>query len=148
MQRLYPDTLGMLLHMPLFNRMVEFATRHTPEIPPQVVIADWLGLFYSGSDKIHILVDFDDNKNITGHCVIFIQEAYGHNVVMIHQLQDDTKSLVFLSECAEYADKLMVRVNATCCLAFISKNQKAFEKKFGYNIVRYAMVKTKEDQHG
>lgn len=140
MQRLVNNTLGMLLHAPLYNRMVEFAKHYTPEFPCEDVVAEWLQALYANNPSVHILVNIEGNS-ITAHAVLVVSTPYNKPVLMCHQLKDDKKTSVFLDEVVEYGHKLCNEINAELMMFFTEKSSKAYEKKYGFKTARYVMVK-------
>lgn len=142
MQILQNDMLGRVLHNALHQRLIHFAEQHTPELPAEPVVELWLSAFYNGDNKnIHILVDVDNQCNITGHCICIFNNEYGYKILHALQLQDDKKSGSFLDECMEYMEKLAQENEAHCIVLSVQKSAKAMEKKFGYKISRTMMYK-------
>lgn len=139
MQRLRNDKLGRILHHQLYDRLIKFCEKYTPEFPAMPVVDYWFSRVFVGDDSIHILFDVDENFLVTGHGVITIQEAYGHRVVFGHQVQSnfETKTKnTFADEVMEYLNKLRDSIGATCSIIYVEKNAKLYEKKFGYKNVR------------
>ena len=141
MQVLRNDSLSRALHNALYERMVSFSELYTPEFPAVPVVRDWLNRFYSGDTNIAFVVDLDDDFKLIAHAVILINEAYGYKVIMVPQLQDDTKQGKFIAETVEYVDKLLEETNSFCSEILVTKNVKVYEKKFGYKAVRTVMLK-------
>lgn len=145
MQRLLPNTLGMLYHAELYKRMIDFAKANTPEFPCEPVVRKWLDRFYSGDNNIHIIISTNDDGALTGHAVVDVQESYGIRAVLCHQAAHDKVNgdSVYkgMAEAIEYVDKLRDTTDAACSMITVGKNSKVYEKKYGYKTLRTVMIK-------
>jgi hypothetical protein len=139
--RLINDSLSRILHQPLYHRLLTFCTQYTPELPPEPVITNWLNRLYNGDPLLHILVSIDNNYTINAHSVIDVQLVNGTAIVVVHQCQHDKANSALVNEVMEYIDKLVTMYNAHCSLFFITKHNKALEKKYGYSVSRMVMIK-------
>ena len=145
MIRLHNDDLGRALHPILYQRLYDFQVVHSPEFPPNVVVSTWLSQFYQDEDNIHILVELNDDYEITAHCMIVVLQAFNeYKVVSCYQIQSANKTKTFLDECVEYIDKLRDKVDATCSVFTTVKGAKAYESKYGYKTARTVMIKYNE----
>ena len=142
MQRLVPDALGMMLHWPLFKRMVAFGQEHNPEIPAEPVITAWLSRFYAGAPDVYVLVDLDDVKGITAHVYAEIQDLYGVRVMHGYQIWQDKPDLAKLDETMEWLEKTAYAQGCTLATAMIhQRHTRAFAKRYGYTSTRTVISK-------
>ena len=145
MLRLTNDTLGMALHIALYQRLLAFCQQYTPEFPAEPIVQNWLTRLYNGDDTLYIVVTLDSAYNITHHSLIEVTENFGYRVVFCHQTMIDKGSTAKLDEVMEYLDKLAEQQEAVCISATVSKNVKVYEKKYGYTQSRVSIVKWKTD---
>jgi len=153
MQRLSPDALGMMLHWPLFKRMVAFGRAHNPEIPAEPVVTAWLTRFYAGAPDVYVLVDLDDTKGITAHVYAEIQDLYGVRVMHVYQVWQDKADLSRLDETIEWLEKTAYSQGCTLGTAMIhQRHTRAFQKRYGYTSTRTVITKhlsaPEENDHG
>lgn len=141
MMRLRPDRLGRLFYNSLYERMVKFATEHTPEFPADPVVHKWLSRFYNFDPLIHIVIDMDESGNIVGHALFEIQKGLGFTVLTCHQIYHDSPKQGGIDEGMEYLDKLAVEVGATCIAVMVEKNANLYKKKYGFDTVRQVLIK-------
>jgi hypothetical protein len=126
--------------------MVAFNKENVPELPPHVATEIWLHRLFLGDEDIHFLVELDSENDyaITAHAIMVVEQLAGHKAVICHQLQDDNKNGLALSEAIEYLDKLRDAVGAGFSMFTTHKGVKAYEKKYGYTVARTVMVKASE----
>lgn len=147
MQQLHPDGLGRILHEALYQRLLTFAKKYTADFPAEGVVHTWLNRFYAGDPAIIILV-YLDNYKITAHAFIELQLIGGYQVVMVHQLEYDTKQTEPFNLCMEYIDKLVTESNSYCACLQVTKHAKVYERKYGYRVVSTLMMKGRGDEDG
>ena len=141
MIRLSNDALARAIHQPLYERLISFCHKYTPELPAEPVVVSWLNRIYSGDLNLHILLELDSHFNITEHAVIDVQESFGSRIVICHQVQRNKGNIDSFTEGIEYIDKLCQHINAACSVIFVSKHSKALQEKYGYRTTRSVMVK-------
>lgn len=144
MQQLLPDGLGRILHEALYQRLLTFAKKYTADFPAEGVIHAWLNRFYAGDPSVIILVNIEQYQ-ITAHAFIELQPIGGYQVVMVHQLEYDTKQTEPLQLFAEYLEKLLIESNSYCVCIQVSKNVKVYERKYGYKVVSTLMMKGRSE---
>lgn len=138
--RLQNDALARILHNSLYERMISFCEKYTPEVPAQLVVGNLLARLYNGDDSLHILVDIDDDYKIKGHAILDIQEHSGCKVIFCYQAQGD-KGNSTLDNGMQYVDELAQAIGAVSAMFTVTQHSKAFEKKYGYKVARVVMVK-------
>lgn len=141
MQRLYPDTLGRVLHNSLYQRMVNFCQTYTTEIPAEPMVHAWLQRFYNGDLNLIITVNLDTNYNITAHALIDIQAFNGIKLIMVNQVEYNKAQPDSYGSFLEYIDKLMIETGSSYICMFVNKNQKVLKERYGYTITRTYMSK-------
>ena len=142
LHRLQNDKLGRLLHDVVYQRIINFCTEYTPEIPAQVIADTWMQRVYNNDNNLHIILDLDGQYNVLGHAVIDLQDHFGYKVVHCYQVQGDKKgSMLETAFGMEYLDKLAASVGAYYTIFYVKKNIKALEK-YGYKAARTAMLKS------
>jgi len=142
MQRLAPDALGMMLHWPLFRRMVDFGREHNPDIPAEPIVGVWLARFYAGSPDVYVLVDLDETKGITAHVYAEVQEMYGVRAMHVYQIWQDKADLSKLDETIEWLEKTAYAQGCTLGTAMIHpRHTRAFQKRYGYASTRTVISK-------
>ncbi len=140
LQRLLPDSLGMLLHHQLYTRMVAFGKLYTPEFPIEPVVTTWLQRFYNSDPRIHILINLSSEMLITAHAILEIQEAYSTRVISCYQAQHDRNDRAIIDQGFEYMHKLRDEVGAHCVVINAGKHTKAYQKQYGYRIARTVLI--------
>jgi len=132
------------MHAALYQRIHDFCTKYTPEVPAEIVVNAWLNKLYTSDLRFHMLVHFDDNFNIIEHAVVEVQPAFNVMTVQCHQAQLDKPSISHAVQLMEYLDKLKAEVNAACIVFSMSDNRyvKQFEKRHGYKVFRTILIKT------
>lgn len=153
MIELQNDHLGKSLHGVLFNRMVAFARSLTPELPPEGIINRWLSRFYESDPLVRILVEMNEQYQITAHAIFEIQQAFGVIVISCHQYHTDKSNLANLDAVVAYYRDLKAKTGATCGTFMTEKGSKAYEKRYGFKAVRTIMldfdaVEESEPEHG
>ncbi|SRR6266446_8178897 len=142
MIRVINDSLGRALHNMLYDRLMNFCTEYTPELPGEPVVQSWLDRLYRGDNNLHIIVRLSENySKILAHMVVDVQDVYGSKIILCHQVQSEKNSILEISEGMEYMDKLAEYIQASCIIAYVSKNAKVLEKKYGFTLSRSVMVK-------
>lgn len=148
MIRIINDSLGRALHPMLYDRLLNFCTQYTPELPGEPVVQSWLDRLYKGDNNLHILVDLDKNFHIAAHVVIDIQDIYGTRIALCHQVQSELKSsATIMREGVEYLDKIAQLARATCTIIYVTKHVKSLEKEYGYKLSRTVMIKSYGDDN-
>lgn len=142
MIRLHNDNLGRLLHPVLYHRIHAFCMQYTPEIPAELFTNAILQRLYNSDSSLHILVTLDDNYTVIEHAIIDVQHAYGIPVIHCFQLVKDKPNINTMDELMEYVDKLKAETNAACITFTTTKNTKAYQKRYGYSLLRSVMLKT------
>lgn len=143
MIRVINDSLGRALHPMLYDRLLNFCTQYTPELPGEPVVQSWLDRLYKGDNNLHILVELDTNFKIITHFVIDIQEIYGCRIALCHQVQTEKGvSPSLWKEGIEYLDKFAQAAQAICTVIYVTKNIKVLEKQYGYKVSRTMMIKS------
>jgi len=138
--RLQNDSLARILHNTLYERIVDFCTKHTPEVPAGIFVNNILTRLYNGDDSLHVLVDLDEDYKVKGHAILEIQQQQGHKVIFCYQAQGD-KHNVTLDSGMKYVDDLAATVGAQSAMFSVTQHVKTLEKKYGYKAVRSIMVK-------
>lgn len=139
--RINNDNLGRTLHNTLHQRLSTFCMQYTPEFPSEPVVSFWLQRLYNSDESIHILVDMDDNYQITAHALIEQQTLHNRTIILCHQVQDDHKGMVFLDAVMQYIDALAYATQALFAANTVVKGARAMEKKYQYNTTRSVLVK-------
>ena len=143
MIRLQNGQLARILHQQLYQRMLNFAEKYSPELTAEPIINGWINRLYNDDPTMHIIINFDESTlKITEHAVIDIQEAYGMRIVVGHQTQIDKPNIAILDEVMEYMGKLAEAINASSIIFFTEQHSKSFQRRYGYSIARTMMVKS------
>jgi hypothetical protein len=141
MIRVFNDHLGRALHATLYTRLAQFCTQITPEVPYEPVVTSWLTRLYNGDFTLHILVNLDEQYNITDHAVIDVTQAMNTTIIYCYQVSKDTADLHTLDEVMAYLDRLKEEHHAHCIVLNMSKHVKAMEKRYDYTIARSTLIK-------
>jgi hypothetical protein len=139
--RLVNDSLARILHDTLYQRMLKFCNKYTPEFPGESIVTAWLQRLYSGDNNLHILVSLDSQYKVTGHCVIDVMDAYGYKVVWCHQAMADKGNKTTVQEGLEYIDKLVIETNSVAAIFAVTNHIKGLSK-YGYTVTRTMMMKS------
>lgn len=144
--RLQNDTLARVLHNSLYERIIDFCTRYTPELPASIFAGNILSRLYSGDDRLHILVDIDNDYKIKGHAILEVQQQSDCKVIFCYQAYGDRGTNVTLDQGMQYVDDLAAAVGAESAIFTVTQHSRVLEKKYGYKATRTVMVKNYE--HG
>lgn len=143
MIRLSNNDLSKALHLALYNRMVNFAHQHSPELPAEPIVEDWLKRLYANDPTLHIVVNLESGFKIIEHAVIEIQVTPAGYIIVCHQCLRDKPNRATFEEGIAYIDELITAINAQAAIFFTNKHIKALEK-YGYTQSRVIMVKYAE----
>jgi len=145
MIRLTNIGLSRALHAPLYDRLVRFCERYTPEGMAEPIVNLWMNRMYMDDPSIHILVNLDDKMNIVEHAVVEVKSEGGQYVIYCHQAERDKPNLKTLTEGLEYIEKLRSSLNGITVL-FVNDKPQAYAKLGGYQVMRYILVRYPEGE--
>lgn len=142
--RLQNDALARILHNPLYERVIDFCTKYTPEVPASIFAGNILSRLYAGDDRLHILVDLDNDYKIKGHAILEVQQQGDCKVIFCYQAYADKGTNSTLDQGMKYIDELAAAIHAESAMFTVTQHSKVLEKKYGYKAVRTVMVKNYE----
>jgi len=144
--RLQNDALARILHSSLYDRIASFCEKFTPEVPANVFAGNILARLYNSDDRLHILIDVDEDYKIKGHAILEVQQQGDCKVIFCYQAQGDKGTNITFDAGMRYVDELAAAINAHSAMFTAVQPSKAFEKKYGYKAVRTVMVKNYEQE--